>query len=66
MRMVQAGYRLRLALEAGADVGLIRKVIEKNSNRNGSIEPGIPRLINCAQASRANGTLNFVMAQTCA
>jgi len=66
VRMRERGDRARLALEAGAQVGIARDFRRKDLDRDGAIEPRVPRAIDLAHAAAAQRGEDLVGAESSA
>ena len=60
MRMIQAGNRLRFALEAFAQVSAVGEMSGKNLDGDDSIEARIAGLVHLAHSTRTNSGEDFV------
>jgi hypothetical protein len=60
VRVVEARDRARLALEAGADLGVVDEVRRKHLDRDFAAEPRIARAIDLAHAAGAERGEDFV------
>ncbi len=60
VRVVEARDRLRLALEAGADLGLVRKVRRQDLHGDVAAEAGVLRAVDLAHAAGAQRREDFV------
>ena len=63
VRMAQPGDGPRLALEALEPVGLLGRRGGKNLEGDGAVEPRVPRAVDLAHASRAQGREDLVRAE---
>ena len=61
--MVQAGDRLRLALEALAEIGVVGDVRGQHLDGDGAIQAGVSGFVDLAHAARAEGGVDLVGAK---
>ena len=60
MRMIQAGNGARFALESLTQFGSIGKVIRKDFDGNGAVEPRIPGAVHLSHPTCANCREDFI------
>ena len=66
VRMIERREKLRLALEAGAAVGVARHRVRQYLQRDVAIESGVSGAINLAHSARTDGREHFVRADATA
>jgi len=64
IRMRQAGYRLRLALHALAQLRRLREMIRQDFDRDDAVETGVACPVDLTHATRANRLLDLIRPQT--
>jgi len=66
VRVIQRGEDFRLALEARQPLRIRRKEIRQDLDRDVALEPRVAGPIDLAHAASADGSENFVRAETSA